>query len=59
MNFMTVQEASKKWGLTKRRIQVLCVQNRISGAEKIGNMWVIPCEAEKPQDLRIKKERRG
>lgn len=34
--------------------RVLCVENRISGAVKIGYSWVIPADAEKPKDARVK-----
>lgn len=29
--YMTVQEAAKKWKLSERRIQKLCADNRIDG----------------------------
>lgn len=32
MEYMTVKEASKKWNITMRRIQVLCSEGRIEGA---------------------------
>lgn len=54
MNFLSIKETSEKWGLSARRIQVLCANNRIPGAQRIGNMWVIPDDAEKPSDARIK-----
>lgn len=41
-------------GISKRRIQVLCVQNRIEGAVRIGYSWAIPANAKKPEDARIK-----
>lgn len=48
----------EKWqmsgGISKRRIQVLCVQNRIEGAVRIGYSWAIPANAKKPEDARIK-----
>ena len=52
--FMTTKEAAEKWGITVRRVQVLCSQDRIPGATKIGSFWVVPKEAEKPKDQRIK-----
>ncbi|QSX09579.1 helix-turn-helix domain-containing protein [Alkalibacter rhizosphaerae] len=59
MNYMSAQEAADKWGITKRRVQVLCSENRIEGAEKMGNMWIIPKDANKPEDRRTKKENKG
>lgn len=53
--YLTAQEASDKWGITKRRVQNLCVDNRIPGAFRLGNMWVIPADASKPKDARIRE----
>ena len=52
--YMTLKEASQKWGIGDRRINALCIEGRIPGATKLGNMWAIPSDAEKPQDARIK-----
>lgn len=54
MEYMTIQEAAKKWKISSRRIQVLCSENRINGAVKFGRQWAIPVETEKPLDARIK-----
>lgn len=54
MEYMTIQEASTKWGITPRRIQVLCAEGRLEGAVKFGRQWAIPAELEKPDDARIK-----
>jgi hypothetical protein len=52
MNYISAKEAADKWGITRRRVQLLCEQNRIPGVFKIGNAWAIPVDAEKPQDKR-------
>ena len=52
--YMTIKEASEKWGIGLRRINTLCNEGRIEGASKMGNIWVIPANAEKPKDERIK-----
>ena len=54
MEFMTVKEASAKWGVTTRWIHMLCKDNRIEGVKRIGNMWVIPVDSQKPRDARFK-----
>lgn len=54
MEFMSAKEASKKWGISKRRVQVLCSEGRIDGAMKVGMVWVIPERAIKPEDKRRK-----
>lgn len=57
MGYMTIQEASEKWGISERRIQTLCTQSRLIGAKKFGRQWAIPEELEKPDDARIKDGR--
>lgn len=54
MKYMTIKEASKKWDITVRRIQVLCSEGRIQGATRFGRAWAIPVDSEKPRDARIK-----
>lgn len=54
MDSMTIQEAAQKWGITERRIQVLCSEGRLAGAQKFGRQWAIPANLEKPDDARIK-----
>lgn len=57
MGYLSILETSKKWGISKRRIQILCAEDRIPGAMRIGNYWAIPDDAEKPKDGRIKTGR--
>ena len=52
--YITIKEASEKWGLSARWINVMCSQNRISGAEQVGRVWIIPENAECPTDRRVK-----
>ncbi len=52
MELMTAKEAANKWDISRRRVTILCSENRISGAEFIGNMWLIPKSAKKPDDGR-------
>ena len=52
MDFMSAREAADKWGISQRRVAVLCSENRIDNATMIGNMWVIPSDAKKPIDAR-------
>ena len=42
MEYMTVKEASEKWGVSPRRVQYLCVNDRIKGAVRFGPVWRIP-----------------
>lgn len=52
MSFMSAKEAADKWGISQRRVAVLCSEKRVSDAMRIGNMWIIPSTAEKPIDAR-------
>jgi hypothetical protein len=56
MNYLTTLEISKKWGISARRIALLCEQGRIDGVIKKGKTWLIPEYAEKPADKRKNKE---
>lgn len=53
--FMTVKEAAEKWGVSDRRIRVLCSENKIPGVCREGRIWKIPTDAKKPSDRRYKK----
>ena len=52
MELMSAREAAAKWGISQRRVAVLCSEIRIANAEMIGNMWLIPMNAKKPIDAR-------
>ena len=54
MDYLSIKQLSEKWGISKRRIQTLCSTGRIPGAKKVGYSWIIPDDAEKPVDGRIK-----
>lgn len=58
MKYLTTLEMSKKWGVSARRVALLCEQERIEGVIKKGKTWLIPEDAEKPADRRknVKKE---
>lgn len=49
---MSVKDASIKWKVSERRVQILCKEGRINGVEKFGNSWIIPINSEKPIDGR-------
>ncbi|WP_251392907.1 helix-turn-helix domain-containing protein, partial [Mediterraneibacter agrestimuris] len=40
-DYMSVKEAAEKWGLSERRIQVLCATNRIPNVMRISHVWLI------------------
>ena len=55
MEYMSAPQAAEKWGISERRVQILCSQNRIPGVSKFGSMWLIPKDVEKPTDRRRKE----
>ena len=54
MDYMTLKEAAGQWGVTPRRVKLLC-RWRIHGAVKMAGVWLIPKTAEKPIDGRTKQ----
>lgn len=54
MKYLSIKQTAEKWGISTRRIQILCAEDRISGAIKIGFYWAIPSDATKPKDERVK-----
>ncbi len=54
MGYISVKEAASKWGISVRRVQALCKQGRIDGLFRLGDVWAIPENAEKPIDGRTK-----
>ena len=58
MDFITANQAAQKWGISQRRVQILCAEGRIEGVFKVGEAWAIPANALKPQDSRFKQEQK-
>ncbi len=54
MEYLTIKDFSEKWGITPRRIAILCTEGRIPDVKKVGYMWLIPENATKPADNRKK-----
>ncbi len=54
--YITVKEVAAKWGISDRRIRVLCSEGKIPGAFREGRGWKIPIDAEKPADGRFKSK---
>lgn len=53
MDYMTIQQAAEEWGISERRVQVLCSEGRLQDAQKFGRQWAIPKGTKKPEDDRI------
>ena len=47
MDYMTLKEASGKWGVSARQINYYCAAGRIPSAVKMATLWLIPKNAKK------------
>ena len=54
MDYITAKAIAEKWGISQRRIQILCSQGKIMGVKRLGWAWAIPKDAKKPKDERFK-----
>lgn len=45
MKYLSTFEAAEKWGISHRRVNVLCNEGRITGAQRAGSRWIIPADA--------------
>lgn len=55
--YIKTREAAQRWGISSRRVNILCKSGRIPGAYKEGKQWFIPADAKKPADQRLKNDR--
>ena len=56
--YISIREASYRWGVSERRVNQYCAEGRIPGASRFGRSWAIPENAEKPSDPRFQEQRR-
>ncbi len=56
-HYITVKQAAEKWGVSPRRVQILCSQDRIKGAYRFGKSWMIPEQAILPNARRTEEEK--
>ena len=56
-DYITVKEAAEKWGVSTRRVQILCSQDRVKGAYRFGKSWMIPERAILPNARRTEMEK--
>lgn len=59
LEYISASETAKKWGISERRVQKLCEEDRIPGVVKFSRMWMIPKDAEQPVDGRRKESKRN
>ena len=54
MNYIKASQAAEKWGISPRRVRMLCAEGKIEGAVQKGKLYMIPENAQKPADGRVK-----
>ncbi|MCL2342924.1 MAG: helix-turn-helix domain-containing protein [Firmicutes bacterium] len=59
MDYISVQQAAEKWGVSIRRVQQMCDGGRINGAMRFSRVWMVPKDAEKPADARMNNGKKG
>lgn len=58
MEYIKVSQAAEKWGLSTRRVRVLCAENKINGVIRKGSLYMIPADAERPIDGRVLRSKK-
>lgn len=48
--YVKLSEKAEEWGISVRRLQALCANEKIKGATRFGRDWMIPKNASKPID---------
>lgn len=57
MEYMTVKEKANEWGISERQVQYYCRQMQLDGVIKQGGIWLVPKDAEKPCNNKVKELR--
>lgn len=57
MDYLTVQQTAEKWGVTGRWVQALIKRGSIDGVIRFGHVWMVPKDAQKPEDGRVNNRR--
>ncbi len=52
--YISVKQAAAKWGISDRRVRILCSEGKIPGVIREGRSWKIPEKAKKPEDGRYR-----
>jgi len=59
MEYRSVAQMAEQWGISDRRVRILCQQGKIDGVIRKGRAWLIPADAEKPIDGRTTRYQRN
>lgn len=52
--YISVKQAAEKWGISDRRVRILCAEGKIPDVIREGRSWKIPENAKKPKDGRYR-----
>ena len=55
MEYIKVSKAAEKWGISPRRVRLLCAEGKIDGVVRKGKLYMIPENAKKPLDGRCSR----
>ncbi len=55
MEYIKVSKVAEKWGISARRVRVLCAEGKIDGVIRKGKLYMIPANATKPMDGRMNR----
>ena len=53
MDYIKVSKAAENWGISPRRVRILCAEGKIPGVIRKGKLYMIPENAVKPADGRL------
>lgn len=56
MKYISTTQAAQKWNISARRVAVLCAESRIASVHRASRNWIIPEDAEKLGDARVKTD---
>ena len=59
MDYKSVAYFAQQWGISERRVRVLCQEGKIEGVLHNGRAWQIPADAQKPIDGRAVRYQRN
>ena len=59
MEYRSVTQMAEQWGISDRRVRILCQQGKIDGVIRKGRAWLIPSDADKPIDGRTTRYQRN
>lgn len=59
MEYKSAAQIAAKWGISDRRVRILCEKGKIDGVIRKGRAWLIPADAKKPLDGRSTRYHRN